>query len=973
MGKFRASKIFTLLLLTTLILSVGIPLIMTTVQTGNQLQTTGNLAMISMLNSAFGIQPVKAKGTPVVNLQVPYIHQCWDTPDDFDGSWACGATSAVMVLAYYGNIAPWPCQCSWPYPHTSNFGNYICRIYTYNGYTFNTMTPDASDNPAYGAYGYIHYSDGLAKLGRMVDYFQKHGFDSWSIMNPSESQVKAELDAGYPVPASTKLTAAGHWVVIKGYTNDGYYIVNDPYGKNSAGGYDGADVLYTWSQMKVNEKWIAIVHPINHNPNPPTMLSQLRSNGVTVIPEGGTTPEDTVIFTGTVSDPDGDQVRLEIELRQISEAFTGVPTQETISEFVPSGTQVTITRYGLVNAGYHWQYRAKDSKGATSAWQEYGTSGNTDFTVSSNTPPELSNGYVEPSSGDTSTSFYYYVTYFDADGDSPSVKQVYIDDTPYTMSWYSGLDSWITYRYGPKNLPSGSHNYYFYFEDGRGGSDRLPDSGTYSGPPVSSPTNQPPTLPDCCVIPSSGDTSTTFSYYVTYRDPDGDTPTTRYVYVDDSPHTMTWISGDYTSGATFEYSTTLSAGSHNYYFYFDDGHGHTVRKPDSGTYPGPTVSSSNQPPTAIIDYITPNPAVQGKDTVTFAGRGTDSDGSVVAYSWRSSIDGQLSTSASFTKPASGLSVGTHTIYFKVQDDDGAWSTEVTAYLTINPAPQPVLSYSPAYHNFGDRYEGATDSTTFEIWNSGGQTLTYSLSESSGWVTVRPTSGSSTGEHDTITVDIDTTGLSEGSHSCDISISSNGGSGTFTVTVNVVPRPAYGVDLSCSDLDRNIAPGENATYTITVKNIGSNRDTINLVCSSSPWTVSLDKTSVTLDPGSSTIVTLTITAPSDAQDGDLTAITVTGTSQGDTGKSDSVTATTTVSKPSAPPQNGDIWKWILLWLILSYLDNSEKTQTLALIGIGSGATIGVAIIAGIAMHLVKRRGIGSGSGGISSGPKKWGVT
>jgi hypothetical protein len=54
------------------------------------------------------------------------------------------------------------------------------------------------------------------------------------------------------------------------------------------------------------------------------------------------------------------------------------------------------------------------------------------------------------------------------------------------------------------------------------------------------------------------------------------------------------------------------------------------------------------------------------------------------------------------------------------------------------------------------------------------------------VEVNPTSGSSTGEHDTITVDIDTTGLSEGSHTCGISISSNGGSGTFTVTVNVVP-------------------------------------------------------------------------------------------------------------------------------------------------------------------------------------------
>jgi len=88
---------------------------------------------------------------------------------------------------------------------------------------------------------------------------------------------------------------------------------------------------------------------------------------------------------------------------------------------------------------------------------------------------------------------------------------------------------------------------------------------------------------------------------------------------------------------------------------------------------------ANNPPTAFIDSISPNPATQGQ-SISFSGHGTDSDGSIVAYNWRSSIDGQLSSSASFS--TSGLSVGTHTIYFKVQDDDGAWSTEVTRTLTM---------------------------------------------------------------------------------------------------------------------------------------------------------------------------------------------------------------------------------------------------------------------------------------------------
>ncbi len=88
----------------------------------------------------------------------------------------------------------------------------------------------------------------------------------------------------------------------------------------------------------------------------------------------------------------------------------------------------------------------------------------------------------------------------------------------------------------------------------------------------------------------------------------------------------------------------------------------------------------NQPPQAAVNSITPNPAISGQ-AVTFAGSGTDSDGTVAGYNWRSSLDGQLSTQASFSK--NNLSVGTHTIYFKVQDDDGVWSDETNRVLVIN--------------------------------------------------------------------------------------------------------------------------------------------------------------------------------------------------------------------------------------------------------------------------------------------------
>jgi len=101
-----------------------------------------------------------------------------------------------------------------------------------------------------------------------------------------------------------------------------------------------------------------------------------------------------------------------------------------------------------------------------------------------------------------------------------------------------------------------------------------------------------------------------------------------------------------------------------------------------GYFLEPDPNGGNQQPTAYQPIIYPNPATSG-DSVSFSGSGLDSDGYIDGYNWRSSIDGQLSTESEFS--SSSLSVGTHTIYFKVQDNEGTWSSEKTASLTINPS------------------------------------------------------------------------------------------------------------------------------------------------------------------------------------------------------------------------------------------------------------------------------------------------
>ena len=105
------------------------------------------------------------------------------------------------------------------------------------------------------------------------------------------------------------------------------------------------------------------------------------------------------------------------------------------------------------------------------------------------------------------------------------------------------------------------------------------------------------------------------------------------------------------------------------------------------------------------------------------------------------------------------------------------------FSTINSLG-PQLAYSPSSYNFGIKYVGEIAFTTLEIWNSGIDTLNYDLSESCNWVELTQTSGTSNGEHDQIVISIDTTSLSIGNHNCDIQISSDSGTGIFTISVNV---------------------------------------------------------------------------------------------------------------------------------------------------------------------------------------------
>ncbi|MCK4614000.1 MAG: hypothetical protein KAU14_04280, partial [Thermoplasmata archaeon] len=94
-----------------------------------------------------------------------------------------------------------------------------------------------------------------------------------------------------------------------------------------------------------------------------------------------------------------------------------------------------------------------------------------------------------------------------------------------------------------------------------------------------------------------------------------------------------------------------------------------------------------------ITSISPNPALNN-EVVHFSGSDTD-DGTIECYVWSLSLDDELYNGTNSSFSLSNLSVGTHTIYLKVQDNYGVWSEEVNTTLTINeyipPNQKPTVT------------------------------------------------------------------------------------------------------------------------------------------------------------------------------------------------------------------------------------------------------------------------------------------
>ena len=183
-----------------------------------------------------------------------------------------------------------------------------------------------------------------------------------------------------------------------------------------------------------------------------------------------------------------------------------------------------------------------------------------------------------------------------------------------------------------------------------------------------------------------------------------------------------WISSlDGSLGNEAEFSVTgCSGGEHTISFRVQDSNGEW-----SGWDTATLTVTPNILPVATIDSITPSSARFKNEVVTFEGSGSDDDGTITGWEWNSSLDGILFTEENPSD--SGFTPGTHTISFRVQDNDGGWSDWDSSTLIVNPNIPPtgaIESISPSPVE-----QGAIASFTGSGSDSDGTIVAYRWSSS----------------------------------------------------------------------------------------------------------------------------------------------------------------------------------------------------------------------------------------------------
>lgn len=145
------------------------------------------------------------------DLKVPYLCQLQNTLAPYG---TCNVTSVAMVLGYYG------------YPTAPD-----------------ALTQACEDR------GLDRHSEHVMK-----QLLEEQGLRDDLRYNWTIPQLLLELKAGHPVIIHGYFTESGHIIVLRGFEDNSYFRVNDPYGEHFHTGYDtsksGENLLYSFGLIR---------------------------------------------------------------------------------------------------------------------------------------------------------------------------------------------------------------------------------------------------------------------------------------------------------------------------------------------------------------------------------------------------------------------------------------------------------------------------------------------------------------------------------------------------------------------------------------------------------------------------------------------------------------------------------------------------------------------------------------------------
>lgn len=324
----------------------------------------------------------------------------------------------------------------------------------------------------------------------------------------------------------------------------------------------------------------------SQTPQPPLILNQIPYSDLIEIPKG----------TGLIKKALNPFVGGKTEVYSYSIVYLGSGTP-TVHNAIVDGVAYPMTVKGPAQTGgIIYQYKTKLGVGSHTYAFAFSDAQGTIVNLPSNGVPLIgpqvypfmvgnAGQGVVPNIAFPNQPVTYSVTYTSPQNIAPIRAEVDVDGVPYTMQQTSGTNysKGVTYTLTLNSFIQGEHYHRYVFDDG-------------SGPATYESTDNPHItsllLGNSSVSPTSGTSSTPFTFTTTYTEMNGAAPTSAMLYVDNKPYPMSFVSGNYSTGAIFQVTTTLPTGNHSFSFVFSDNLSGWADPFNPKLYAGPNVGAN---------------------------------------------------------------------------------------------------------------------------------------------------------------------------------------------------------------------------------------------------------------------------------------------------------------------------------------------------------------------------------------------